>query len=47
LDNPRRAVTNYVALHQINERTYRSLVVLMRDIADQVTRYGSLANAQR
>jgi PiT family inorganic phosphate transporter len=43
LGNPRPAVTNYVALHQINEGTYPSLAVLMRDIANQVTQYGSLA----
>ena len=43
LGNPRPAVTSYVALHQINEGTFPSLAVLMRDIADQVTRYGSLA----
>jgi hypothetical protein len=33
----------FVALHQINEGTFPSLAMLMRDIADQVTRYGSLA----
>jgi PiT family inorganic phosphate transporter len=43
LGNPRPAVTNYVALHQINEGTYPALAVLMRDIANQVTEYGSLA----
>ena len=43
LGNPRPAVTNYVAQHQINEGTYPSLAVLVRDIADQVTQYGSLA----
>ena len=36
LGNPRPAVTNYVAQHQINEGTYPSLAVLVRDIADQV-----------
>src|ERR1700693_1464523 len=41
--DPRPAVTNYVAQHQINEGTYPSLAVLVRDIADQVTKYGSLA----
>jgi inorganic phosphate transporter, PiT family len=43
LGNPRPAVTNYVAAHQINEGTYPSLAVLVRDIANQVTTYGSLA----
>jgi PiT family inorganic phosphate transporter len=43
LGNPRPAVTNYVAQHQINEGTYPSLAVLVRDISDQVTEYGSLA----
>jgi PiT family inorganic phosphate transporter len=43
LGDPRPAVTNYVAQHQINEGTYPSLAVLVRDIGDQVTKYGSLA----
>ena len=43
LGNPRPAVTNYVAQRQINEGTYPSLAVLVRDISDQVTHYGSLA----
>jgi inorganic phosphate transporter, PiT family len=43
LGNPRPAVTAYVAQHQINEGTYPSLAVLVRDIADQVTQYGSIA----
>jgi inorganic phosphate transporter, PiT family len=43
LGNPRPAVTNYVAQHQINEGTYPSLAVLVRDISSQVTQYGSLA----
>jgi PiT family inorganic phosphate transporter len=41
--NPRPAVTNYVAEHQINEGTYPSLAVLIRDISDQVHQYGTLA----
>jgi PiT family inorganic phosphate transporter len=36
-------VTNYVAEHQINEGTYPSLAVLVREISDQVHQYGSLA----
>jgi PiT family inorganic phosphate transporter len=43
LGNPRPAVTNYVAQHQINEGTYPSLAVLVRDMATQVQQYGSLA----
>jgi len=43
LGNPRPAVTAYVASHSINEGTYPSLAVLVRDISDQVTKYGSLA----
>jgi inorganic phosphate transporter, PiT family len=43
LGNPRPAVTNYVAEHQINEGTYPSLAVLLTDISNQVTQYGSLA----
>jgi inorganic phosphate transporter, PiT family len=43
MGNPRPAVTNYVAEHQINEGTYPSLAVLVRDISDQVHQYGTLA----
>jgi inorganic phosphate transporter, PiT family len=43
LGNPRPAVTAYVASHKIDEGTYPSLAVLVRDISDQITRYGSLA----
>jgi PiT family inorganic phosphate transporter len=43
MGNPRPAVTNYVAEHQINEGTFPSLSVLVKDIADQVTQYGNLA----
>jgi PiT family inorganic phosphate transporter len=43
LGNPRPAVTNYVAQHQIDGGTYPSLAVLVRDISAQVTQYGSLA----
>jgi PiT family inorganic phosphate transporter len=43
IGNPRPAVTNYVAQHQINEGTYPSLAVLVRDISNQVNQYGSLA----
>ena len=43
LGNPRPAVTAFVSQHKINEGTYPSLAALVRDIADQVTRYGSIA----
>jgi inorganic phosphate transporter, PiT family len=43
MGNPRPAVTVYVAQHQINEGTFPSLAVLVRDIATQVTQYGSIA----
>jgi PiT family inorganic phosphate transporter len=40
---PRPAVTEYVAHHKINEGTFPSLAVLIRDIDKQVKEYGSLA----
>src|ERR1700723_3032155 len=43
LGDPRPAVTAYVAQRQINEGTFPSLAVLVRDISNQVTQYGSLA----
>jgi PiT family inorganic phosphate transporter len=43
LGNPRPAVTAYVSSHELNEGTYPSLAVLVRDISDQVTKYGSLS----
>ncbi|WP_426412836.1 inorganic phosphate transporter [Bradyrhizobium ganzhouense] len=43
IGNPRPAVTNFVAQHEVNEGTFPSLAVLVRDIAKQVTTYGSLA----
>jgi PiT family inorganic phosphate transporter len=42
-DNPRPAVTNYIAFRQIDDRTFASLAALMHEISDQVTQYGSLA----
>jgi PiT family inorganic phosphate transporter len=41
--NPRPAVTDYVAQRQINDNTFPSLAALIREIGDQVARYGSLA----
>jgi PiT family inorganic phosphate transporter len=43
LGNPRPAVTLYVAQHKINEGTFPSLAVLVKDIANQVTQYGTIA----
>jgi PiT family inorganic phosphate transporter len=43
LGNPRPAVTSYVATREVNGGTFPSLAVLVRDIAQQVTTYGSLA----
>ncbi|MDH6259508.1 inorganic phosphate transporter [Bradyrhizobium sp. BR13661] len=43
IGNPRPAVTNYVAQHEVNGGTFPSLAVLVRDISKQVTTYGSLA----
>src|SRR5690242_3558697 len=43
LGNPRPAVMEYVAHHKINEGTYPSLAVLIRDIDKQVKEYGSFA----
>ncbi len=41
--DPRPAVTAYVAQHQINDGTYPSLAVLISDIGNQVSQYGSIA----
>jgi len=43
LGNPRPAVTAYVSSHELNEGTFPSLAVLVRDIARQVSEYKSLA----
>ncbi|HEY4143232.1 MAG TPA: inorganic phosphate transporter [Pseudolabrys sp.] len=43
LGNPRPAVTAYVAEHKINEGTFPSLAVLLKDISKQVADYGSVA----
>lgn len=43
LGNPRPAVSNYVSARKINEGTYPSLAVLVRDVAKQIDEYGSLA----
>ncbi len=43
LGDPRPAVTNYITTHAINEGTYPSLAALIRDIADQIQHFGSIA----
>jgi inorganic phosphate transporter, PiT family len=43
LGNPRHTVTEYVTTHEISEGTFPSLAALVRDISDQITKYGSLA----
>jgi PiT family inorganic phosphate transporter len=43
LGDPRPAITNYLTSHQINEGTYPSLAVLIRDIANQVKSYGTIS----
>ena len=42
IGDPRPAVTQYVAQHTISEGTYPSLAILVKDVGDQVQRYGSL-----
>jgi len=43
IGDPRPAVTSYITTHEINEGTFPSLAALIRDIADQVQHYGSIA----
>src|SRR3954464_534596 len=42
IGDPRPVVTQYVSAHQISEGTYPSLSVLVKDVGDQVQKYGSL-----
>src|SRR5712675_3448913 len=42
IGDPRPAVTQYVAAHKIANGTYPSLAVLVKDVGDQVQKYGSL-----
>jgi len=42
IGDPRPAVTSYIARRELTEGTYPSLAALVREIADQVNRYGSL-----
>jgi inorganic phosphate transporter, PiT family len=43
IGDPRPAVTAYITSNQINEGTFPSLAVLIRDIANQVQSFGTLA----
>ncbi len=43
LGNPRPAVTQYVSSHTINEGTFPSLAVLMREVSEQISTHGSIA----
>jgi PiT family inorganic phosphate transporter len=43
IGDPRPAVTAYVAQHKLNEGTYPSLSALVKDVGEQVQRYGSLS----
>jgi PiT family inorganic phosphate transporter len=43
LGNPRPEVTAYVSSHTLNEGTYPSLAVLVKDISDQISKYGSIS----
>ena len=43
LGDPRPAVTSYISQHDLNEGTYPSLAVLIREISDEMTNYGSVA----
>jgi len=43
IGDPRPAVTQYVAQHQINDGTFPSLAVLVKEISQQVNQYGSIA----
>src|ERR1700754_2959112 len=42
IGDPRPAVTQYVATRKINEGTYPSLAVLVKEVGDEVQKYGTL-----
>ncbi len=42
IGDPRSVVTQYVSQHQITEGTYPALAVLVKDVGEQVQRYGTL-----
>jgi inorganic phosphate transporter, PiT family len=41
IGDPRPAVTQYVSQHRISDGTYPSLAALVKDVGDQVLKYGS------
>ncbi len=43
IGDPRPAVTNYIARHELTEGTFPSLAALMRDISKQIEGYGAVA----
>ena len=43
MGDPRPAVTDYISRHAFNEGTYPSLVVLMREISEEITSYGAIS----
>jgi inorganic phosphate transporter, PiT family len=43
MGDPRPAVTAYVGARKLNEGTYPSLAVLMRDISSQIHQYGAIS----
>jgi PiT family inorganic phosphate transporter len=43
LGDPRPAVTSYISQRDLNAGTYPSLAVLIREISDEMTNYGSVA----
>jgi PiT family inorganic phosphate transporter len=43
IGDPRPAVTQYISRHELNEGTFPSLAVLMRDIAREIESYGSIS----
>jgi PiT family inorganic phosphate transporter len=43
IGDPRPKVTEYVSQHQLSEGTYPSLAALVKDVGDQVQKYGSLS----
>jgi PiT family inorganic phosphate transporter len=42
IGDPRPAVTQYVSQHSLNEGTYPSISALVKDVGNQVQKYGSL-----
>src|SRR6195256_5668220 len=42
IGDPRPAVTRYISEHKFEEGTYPSLAVLVKDVGDQVQKYGAL-----